>query len=98
MCKCRHADKSRIRGARDSALKPEDRGRAGFVTIKSTNAVAPSMASREVSYNERRQILPRHFGRHMLTVESAVDAFMRQLASRYRVATRYFRAIQRRFL
>jgi Antirestriction protein len=38
----------------------------------------------EVGNDERMQMLPRHFGRDMLTVEYAVHAFMRKLASEYR--------------
>jgi hypothetical protein len=38
---------------------------------------------REIPNDERLQILPRHFGRHMLTVEYAVYAFMRKLAKEY---------------
>jgi hypothetical protein len=39
--------------------------------------------AREIPNDERLQILPRHFGRHMLTVEYAVYAFMRKLANQY---------------
>jgi hypothetical protein len=38
---------------------------------------------REIPNDERLQALPRHFGRHMLTVEYAVYAFMRKLANQY---------------
>jgi hypothetical protein len=48
------------------------------IDTTSTNIVA-----REVPSDERLQILPRHFGRHMLTVEYAVYAFMRKLANQY---------------
>lgn len=34
----------------------------------------------EVPESERAQVLPRHFGRHMLTVEQAIFTFMRELA------------------
>ena len=40
--------------------------------------------AREVGNDERIQMLPKHFGRDMLTVEHAVYAFMRKLASGYR--------------
>jgi Antirestriction protein len=39
--------------------------------------------AREVTNGERMQMLPRHFGRHMLTVENAVYTFMRRLAPQY---------------
>ncbi len=39
--------------------------------------------AREIPDGERLQVLPRHFGRHMLTVEYAVYAFMRRLSSEY---------------
>jgi len=39
--------------------------------------------AREIPEGERLHILPRHFGRHMLTVEHAIYAFMRELASEY---------------
>jgi len=39
--------------------------------------------AREIPDGERLQILPRHFGRHMLNVEHAVYSFMRQLSSEY---------------
>ena len=42
-----------------------------------------SIVAREVTDNERMQMLPRHFGRDMLTVEYAILAFMRKLSSRY---------------
>jgi len=42
-----------------------------------------AIVAREVSDNERMQMLPRHFGRDMLTVEYAIFAFMRKLSSRY---------------
>ncbi len=38
---------------------------------------------REVADNERMQMLPRHFGRDMLTVEYAIFAFMRMLSAQY---------------
>jgi Antirestriction protein len=39
--------------------------------------------AREILEIERLQILPRHFGRHLVTVEHAVYSFMRQLSSEY---------------
>lgn len=39
--------------------------------------------AREIPSDERLQILPRHFGRHMLTVEYAVYTFMRKLGNQY---------------
>lgn len=43
-----------------------------------------NIQAREVGNDERMQMLPKHFGRDMLTVEYAVYAFMRKLASEYR--------------
>ena len=40
--------------------------------------------AREVGNDERMQMLPKHFGREMLTVEYAIYAFMRKLASEYK--------------
>ena len=42
-----------------------------------------AIVAREVSDNERIQMLPRHFGRDMLTVEYAIFAFMRKLSAQY---------------
>jgi hypothetical protein len=42
-----------------------------------------AIVAREVPDNERMQMLPRHFGRDMLTVEYASFAFMRKLSCRY---------------
>ena len=39
--------------------------------------------AREIPDSERLPILPRHFGRHMLTLEHAVYSFMRRLSSEY---------------
>jgi Antirestriction protein len=47
------------------------------------NPTSQKIEAREVSNDERLQMLPRHFGRHLLTVENAVYACMRQLSSRY---------------
>ncbi len=49
----------------------------------SINTTAQTIEAREVANEARLQSLPRHFGRHMLTVESAVYAFMRRLANQY---------------
>ena len=49
----------------------------------SINITSQKIEAREVANDERLQTLPRHFGRHMLTVESAVYAFMRRLANQY---------------
>jgi len=40
-----------------------------------------AIVGREVEENERLQMLPRHFGRDMLTVEYAIFAFMRKLSA-----------------
>jgi len=42
-----------------------------------------AIVAREVEENERLQMLPRHFGRDMLTVEHAISAFMRKLSAQY---------------
>jgi hypothetical protein len=39
--------------------------------------------AREILEIERLQMLPRHFGRHMITVEHAVYTFMRELSKEY---------------
>jgi antirestriction protein len=39
--------------------------------------------AREILEIERLQILPRHFGRHLVTVEHAVYTFMRELSQEY---------------
>lgn len=49
----------------------------------SIDTTSQRIEAREIHNNERLQVLPRHFGRHMLTVEYAVYAFMRRLASEY---------------
>jgi Antirestriction protein len=41
------------------------------------------IVAREVADSERLQMLPRHFGRDMLTVEYAIFAFMRKLSAQY---------------
>ena len=41
------------------------------------------IVARQVEENERLQMLPRHFGRDMLTVEYAIFAFMRKLSAQY---------------
>ncbi len=49
----------------------------------SIDNTSTTINAREIQRDERLQILPRHFGRHMLTVEYAVYAFMRKLADQY---------------
>jgi Antirestriction protein len=49
----------------------------------SIDTISQNIAAREIPNDERLQILPRHFGRHMLTVEYAVYSFMRKLANQY---------------
>ena len=51
--------------------------------MNSIDITSQKIEAREVAQDERLQILPRHFGRHMLRVEYAVYAFMRKLASQY---------------
>ena len=50
----------------------------------SIESASQNIQAPEVGSDERMQMLPRHFGRDMLTVEYAVYAFMRKLASEYR--------------
>ena len=50
------------------------------------NAIDSNFAAilaREVPDHERLHMLPKHFGRDMLTVESAIFAFMRKLCAGY---------------
>ena len=49
----------------------------------SIESTLQKIEAREIPEGERLQILPRHFGRHMLTVEYAVYAFMRKLSNEY---------------
>lgn len=49
----------------------------------SIDTTSLKIEAREIPNDERLQALPRHFGRHMLTVEYAVYAFMRRLSSQY---------------
>jgi hypothetical protein len=51
--------------------------------MKSIESNPQAIVAREVADNGRMQMLPRHFGRDMLTVEYAIFAFMRKLSSRY---------------
>jgi len=49
----------------------------------SPQRVREQIQAHQVHDEARLETLPRHFGRHMLTVESAVYGFMRQLAKDY---------------
>jgi hypothetical protein len=49
----------------------------------SIDYTSQKIEAREVGNGERMQMLPRHFGRDMLTVEYAVYAFMRKLTAQY---------------
>jgi hypothetical protein len=49
----------------------------------SIDTTSQKIEVREIPDDERLQILSRHFGRHMLTVEYAVYAFMRKLSNQY---------------
>jgi hypothetical protein len=49
----------------------------------SIDNTSTTINAREIPSDERLQLLPRHFGRHMLTVEYAVYAFMRKLTNQY---------------
>jgi hypothetical protein len=49
----------------------------------STDHEPTTITLREIPEDERLEVLPRHFGRHMLTVEGAVYEFMRRLVPDY---------------
>ncbi len=49
----------------------------------SIDTTSQKIQAREIPNDKRLQALPRHFGRHMLTVEYAVYAFMRKLSNQY---------------
>ena len=49
----------------------------------STDTESSNTTAREVPESERIQVLPRHFRRHMLTVEGAVYDFMHNLSADY---------------
>ena len=49
----------------------------------SIESALQSIKAREVASGERIRMLPKHFGRDMLTVEYAIYAFMRKLAREY---------------
>jgi Antirestriction protein len=49
----------------------------------SIDTTSQKIEAREIPNDERLEALPRHFGRHMLTVEHAVYAFMRELSNKY---------------
>jgi hypothetical protein len=51
--------------------------------MNSSDITLTKIDAREVPSDERLQIFPRHFDRHMLTVEYAVYDFMRKLANQY---------------
>jgi hypothetical protein len=51
--------------------------------MNSLDQTSQAIEARKVPDEKRLQMLPRHFGRHMLTVESAVYAFMRKLSIQY---------------
>lgn len=51
--------------------------------MNSSDITSTKIDAREVPSDERLQILPRHFGRHMLSIEYAVYTFMRKLANQY---------------
>jgi hypothetical protein len=57
--------------------------RRSTIMNSSIDTTSQTIGAREVPDDERLQMLPRHFGRHMLTVEYAVYAFMRKLSSQY---------------
>jgi hypothetical protein len=48
------------------------------------NSIDPqTIGAREVTECERMQMLPKHFGRDMLTVEYAIFAFMHKISQQY---------------
>ena len=47
------------------------------------DTTSQKIEAREIPDGEGLQMLPRHFGRDMLTVEYAIFAFIRKLAQRY---------------
>jgi hypothetical protein len=49
----------------------------------STEIESTAITAREIPESERLTMLPRHFGRHMMTVERAVYNFMRSLVNDY---------------
>ena len=49
----------------------------------SIETTSQRIQARQIPDSERLQVLPRRFGRHMLTVEYAVYAFMRKLSDQY---------------
>jgi hypothetical protein len=48
------------------------------------NIPATSISARQVPDDARINILPRHFGKHMMVLENSVYDFMHQLCERYR--------------
>lgn len=50
---------------------------------KSVDCPSRTIEAHLVAENQRLQMLPKHFGRHMLSVEHAVYSFMRELAKAY---------------
>jgi hypothetical protein len=70
------------RGPRQRAISPEIISR-NTLMHSSIDTTSQKIQVREIPNDERLQALPRHFGRHMLTVEYAVYAFARQLSSQY---------------
>jgi len=51
--------------------------------MNASETTAQAIEVHEVPERERAQILPRHFGRDMLTVEQAIFTFMRELSPEY---------------
>ncbi|MGH8221232.1 MAG: antirestriction protein [Steroidobacteraceae bacterium] len=51
--------------------------------MNANETTVESIDAREVPEAERPEVLPRHFGRHMLTVEQAIYTFMRELSPEY---------------
>jgi hypothetical protein len=74
-----------------AALRREARcaGNPAPITTRTTHmnssiyTSSQKLEAREVGNHERMQMLPRHFGHDMLTVEYAVYAFMRKLTTQY---------------
>jgi hypothetical protein len=68
------------RGLEWRAISPEIHLRT---TLMNSFTTAQKIEACEVPADERLRVLPRHFGRQMITVEGAIYDFMRTLAHEY---------------
>jgi hypothetical protein len=71
------------RAAEDDGQSRPDHLKGTTPMNSSIDNSSTTINAREIPSDERLRILPRHFGRHMLTVEGAVYGFMRKLAPQY---------------